>query len=134
MKLISGDRIFVILVLSITLAGFAIFSSAALGFLAREHNSVSRDIVIQAALGLGLGMLAFLAARAVSLAQIKRFTPLFYLLSILFTALVFVPGIGLTANGATRWITIGFTTVQPAEFLKIGLRFLRKEYPRRLSR
>ena len=120
MKLISGDRIFVILVLSITLAGFAIFSSAALGFLAREHNSVSRDIVIQAALGLGLGMLAFLAARAVSLAQIKRFTPLFYLLSILFTALVFVPGIGLTANGATRWITIGFTTVQPAEFLKIG--------------
>ena len=120
MRLVSGDRIFVILVLSITLAGFAIFSSAALGLLARESSSVSRDIIIQAVLGLGLGLLAFLAARAVSLAWIRRFAPLFYLLSVLFTALVFVPGIGLMANGATRWIDIGFTTVQPAEFLKIG--------------
>jgi len=31
-----------------------------------------------------------------------------------------VPGIGFHYGGATRWINLGFTTVQPAEFLKIG--------------
>ncbi|MHB8710505.1 MAG: FtsW/RodA/SpoVE family cell cycle protein [Minisyncoccota bacterium] len=121
MKLVSGDRMFFMLVLSISLAGLAIFSSAALGLFARENSSVSRDILLQAGLGLGLGFLAFFAARAVPLTQVKRFTPAIYVLTILFSALVFVPGIGFHAGGATRWISLGITTVQPAEFLKIGL-------------
>jgi cell division protein FtsW len=37
-----------------------------------------------------------------------------------FTLLVFVPGVGFHSGGATRWINLGFTTVQPGEFLKIG--------------
>lgn len=121
MKFISGDRIFFALVLSIALAGFAIFSSASLGLLARAGGSVSRDILLQAGLGLGLGFLAFLVARAMPLMWIKRFVPYLYGASILLTALVFVPGIGFHAGGATRWINLGFTTMQPAEFLKIGL-------------
>lgn len=121
MKFISGDRIFFALVLSIALAGFAIFSSASLGLLARAGGSVSRDILLQAGLGLGLGFVAFLVARAMPLMWIKRFVPYLYGASILLTALVFVPGIGFHAGGATRWINFGFTTMQPAEFLKIGL-------------
>jgi len=120
MKLFSGDRMFLMLVFSIALAGLAIFSSAALGLLARESSSVSKDILLQAGLGLGLGLLAFLTARAIPLASVRRFAPYLYVLSLLFTALVFVPGIGFHAGGATRWINLGFTTVQPAEFLKIG--------------
>ncbi len=111
---------FFMLVLAVVLAGLAIFSSAALGLLARESSSVSRDIMLQAGLGIGLGFLALWCARAIPLAQIKRFAPYLYAATILMTLLVFVPGIGLHANGATRWINIGFTTVQPAEFLKIG--------------
>lgn len=75
---------------------------------------------MQAGLGLGLGFFAFILARAVSLSFIKRAAPYLYVLTLLFTALVFVPGIGFSAGGATRWINIGFTTVQPAEYLKIG--------------
>lgn len=120
MKIISGDRVFFMLVLSIAFAGFAIFSSAELGLLARESSSISQDIMIQAGLGLGFGFLMLFLVRTIPLAFIKRSAPFLYVLSILFTALVFVPGIGLHANGATRWIDLGFTTVQPAEFLKIG--------------
>lgn len=120
MKFVSGDRIFFILVLAIVLAGIAIFSSAALGLLARESSSVSKDILLQSGLGLGLGFLALFIARAVPLSFIKRFSPYIYVATILFTALVFVPGIGFHAGGATRWINLGFTTIQPAEFLKIG--------------
>ena len=113
---------FFMLVLGVVFAGLAIFSSATLGLLARESSSVSRDILLQAGLGLGLGFISLLAARAVSLARIKRLAPYIYVATILFTALVFVPGIGFHSGGATRWIDLGFTTVQPSEFLKIGFR------------
>lgn len=115
-----GDRTFFMLALSAALAGFAIFASAALGLLARESSSVSHDILLQAGLGLGLGFVALFVARAIPLADAKRAAPYLYVLTLIFTALVFVPGIGLHANGATRWIDLRFTTVQPAEFLKIG--------------
>ncbi len=120
MKLLSGDRTFLFLVLAVALAGLAIFSSAALGLLARESSSLSKDIFLQAGLGLGLGFLALVAARAIPLTYIRRFAPAIYVVTLLFTALVFIPGIGFHSGGATRWINIGFTTVQPAEFLKIG--------------
>lgn len=120
MKFASGDRMFFMLVLSVALAGLAIFASATLGMLARESNSVSQDILLQAGLGLGLGFLALFTARAVPLAWIKKSSPYLYLVTLLFTALVFVPGVGFHSGGATRWIDLGFTTVQPAEFLKIG--------------
>ncbi len=108
------------LILGIVLAGLAIFSSASLGLLARESSSVSKDIMLQAGLGIGLGFLALWVARSIPLDAIKRFAPYLYGATILFTALVFIPGVGLHVNGATRWINLGFTTVQPAEFLKIG--------------
>ncbi|MSU74823.1 cell division protein FtsW [Candidatus Kaiserbacteria bacterium] len=120
MKFVSGDRMFFMLVLAIVLTGLAIYSSAALGLLARESSSVSKDILLQAGLGIGLGFLALSVARAISLTTIRRFAPYLYGISILFTLAVFIPGAGLNANGATRWIDFGFITVQPAEFLKIG--------------
>lgn len=120
MRSVSGDRLFLTLVIILTLAGLAIFSSATLGLLARETASVSRSILLQTGLGFGFGFLAFLAARAIPLVRLKRFVPYLYGGTILLTLSVFLPGIGFHSGGATRWIDLGFTTVQPAEFLKIG--------------
>jgi len=120
MRITSGDRIFFTLVLVLVFAGLAIFSSAALGLLARENSSISKDILLQAGLGIGLGLLALFATRSVALSWVKRSVLYIYGATLLLTALVFVPGIGFHSGGATRWINLGFTTVQPAEFLKIG--------------
>lgn len=34
---------------------------------------------------------------------------------------VFLPGIGVYALGANRWVNLGFTVLQPAEFVKLSL-------------
>jgi cell division protein FtsW len=120
MKLISGDRVFFILVLSLALAGLAIFSSAALGLLARESSSLSKNILLQGGLGFGLGLAVLIVACAVPLSWLKRSAPYLFGATLILTALVFVPGVGFRSGGATRWIDLGFTTLQPAEFLKIG--------------
>src|SRR4051812_19215207 len=115
----SGDRLFFILVLTLALGGLAIFSSAALGLLARQSSTITRDIIDQVVFGLGAGIIALLVLRSLSLAFIKKCAPYVYGFTLLLTALVFVPGIGVHSLGATRWINVGFTTLQPAEFLKI---------------
>ncbi|MDO8407810.1 MAG: FtsW/RodA/SpoVE family cell cycle protein [bacterium] len=120
MKSIAGDRIFFAFVAAIALAGLAIFSSATLGLLARESSLISQEILLQAGLGLGLGFIALWAASAIPFALIKRAAPYLYVATLILTALVFLPGIGWSSGGATRWINLGFTTMQPSEFLKIG--------------
>lgn len=51
----------------------------------------------------------------------KKFYKLAYIGSIIALSLVVVPGLGDGAKGATRWIDIGFTRIQPSEIAKIGL-------------
>ena len=52
----------------------------------------------------------------------KKFRPLVYIMlgfSLLLILLVFVPGIGISANGARRWLRLWPTTFQPSELLKL---------------
>lgn len=120
MRSVIADKTFFVLVATASLTGLAIFSSATLGLLARETPGISHDILLQAGLGLGGGAIALAFAALVPLGLFKKYAPYIYGATLLLTALVFVPGIGLRANGATRWINLGFTTMQPGEFLKIG--------------
>ena len=120
-KSFSGDRIFFLIIVILVVAGIAAFASASLGLLAREDGSPGRLAFTQLVLGLVPGVIALLVLRFTPQKMIAGFAPLFYIFSVGLTALVFVPGIGETLNGATRWIDLGFTTIQPGEFLKIGV-------------
>ena len=118
---LSGDRLFAFIVLILVVSGIAMFASAALGLLARADGAPWRLAITQLLLGLLPGMVVLIGLRFTPpKLLLKGILPL-YLGSIILTALVFVPGLGLTTNGATRWLDLGFITLQPAEFLKIGV-------------
>lgn len=117
---ILGDRLFVLIVGTLVFGGLAMFFSASLGLLAEEEGSVAHIFATQLLLGLIPGIIALVVLRFMPSQFIAKATIPIYILTLILTALVFVPGIGVHANGASRWLNLGFTTVQPGEFLKIG--------------
>ncbi len=55
------------------------------------------------------------------LAAVKRLTPLLLGVAFALTVAVMLPGIGVTINGATRWLGAGPLQFQPSELLKVAL-------------
>ena len=68
---------------------------------------------------LGLVALHFIAHH--DLRKLKALTPAIVLVSFALTIAVMVPGIGVTVNGATRWLGAGPLQFQPSELLKFAL-------------
>jgi len=68
-----------------------------------------------------LGSIALLATLMVSVDFWRRFTKPFMGIAIAMLVLVLVPGIGVSVNGATRWLGAGPLQIQPSEFAKFAL-------------
>lgn len=66
--------------------------------------------------GIALGFLAF----RISLAFFKKWAPVLVLANLFLMVLVFVPKIGMSFGGASRWINLGIISFQPSEFLKLS--------------
>jgi cell division protein FtsW len=71
------------------------------------------------ALGLG-GALGFLAYK-VNLKWLEQQSQILVLLAVLMLLLVFVPGLSVRINGASRWVRLGFTNFQMVEAVKLIL-------------
>ena len=67
------------------------------------------------------GLVLLHAASRYGLDLVRRFTPLLLLAGFVLTAVVMVPGVGVTVNGATRWLGAGPLQFQPSELLKLAL-------------
>lgn len=52
--------------------------------------------------------------------HLKRLAIPFFLFSLFLVLLVFIPGLGVSAGGAHRWLRIAGMTVQPAEIIKLA--------------
>ena len=68
---------------------------------------------------LGLVVLHVMSKHGLKLA--KAFAPLLLVGGFVLTAAVRVPGMGVSVNGATRWLAAGPIQFQPSELLKLGL-------------
>ena len=69
-------------------------------------------------MGVIIGAICFIFFYFFDYHKIEKFKWVFLVLSFVLLGLVFVPGIGITNYGATRWINLKFITLQPSEFAK----------------
>lgn len=116
----SIDRTLLVILGLLIVVGFFLFSSASLGLLAREGARFSSVAFSQLVLGVGLGTLSMFLVSKVHYRNLKSYSLYFFIFSLFLTLLVFIPGIGFSAGGATRWLSLGPVSLQPAEVLKIA--------------
>lgn len=116
----SIDFIFLTITAVIVVAGLFAFFSASLGVLARNQASFYSILLNQLVLGLGGGAVALYFGSRIPHAFWRKHATLILVGSIAATALVFIPGLGLSHGGARRWIALFGISFQPVELLKIG--------------
>ncbi len=119
-RLKSVDTVLGALVLLLVGFGFLIFSSASLGLLAREGATFASVAKSQFIFGIVGGGAALFGLSTLHYRHLRRYAFYIFMVTVVLTLAVFIPGIGMSHGGATRWISVGGFTMQPAELLKIG--------------
>ncbi len=112
-----------ILVLTAVLAAFGVLAIySASNYVAKTQYGDSWYFVKKQLLGFVVGLIAMLFCGRMNYRRFqgKRARWAALGIPILLLALVFVPGVGKTNYGATRWIGVGSFTLQPSELAKYG--------------
>lgn len=104
------DPILLLLVFGLTLFGLLVLYSAS----GQSAMMVKRQVVFYF-----IAYCAMFTIAQLDMKFLQRWAPWFYTIGILLLALVYV--IGVNANGATRWLSLGFIRFQPSEALKIAV-------------
>ncbi|MGN1384849.1 MAG: putative lipid II flippase FtsW [Clostridia bacterium] len=111
--------LFVIIIILLSLGIVMVLSASAPSAIAESGNSYSYVIKqLKAAI---LGIILMLIISKIDYRIYKKFYKAIYWISVLILLLVLIPGLGLSSNGATRWIDLKFIQFQPSELTKIGL-------------
>lgn len=70
---------------------------------------------------LGIGAVFAIAVTFIRIELFEKFAAILLLISIVLNLLVFIPGLGRTISGGTRWFEIAGVKFQPSESIKITL-------------
>jgi cell division protein FtsW len=114
------DHCFVITVLLLVGVGMVTLYSASYAFAEKFFHDRWYFFARQAVYAL-LGLAAFFFISCFPLEKLRGAVMPLVLVTMLLCALTFVPFIGVTKNGASRWIGIGQWTYQPSELVKLVL-------------
>lgn len=114
------DRIFLGIVLSLVIVGVIMFISASLGILNKNESKFYAVIFNQLIYGLFGGLVALYFGLKIPYKFWRAYSLPLFIVSIIVTTLVFVPGLGMAHGGSRRWIEVFGISFQPVEFLKIG--------------
>lgn len=75
-----------------------------------------------------IGLIIMYFMTKIDIEKIKKYTKHIFFFCFLLLILVLIPGIGIVRGGARSWIGIGIFSIQPAEFMKIGLILVLAKY------
>ncbi|MDH4184245.1 MAG: putative lipid II flippase FtsW [Nitrospinota bacterium] len=96
-----------------------IFSSSAV--IAAQKHGDPYFFLKRQGMWAGVGVIAMLVMMTIDYRSLAKLAYPLYFSAAFMLAAVLVPGVGRTVNGATRWISVGALSFQPAEFAKLAL-------------
>ncbi|MFO7809308.1 putative lipid II flippase FtsW [Guyparkeria sp.] len=116
---ISLDRSFLIALVALLSIGLVMVASATLGM--GDSTAAGRGLLIRQSGAVVVGLIAMAVLLMVPLRHFVALRNVILIASILSLAVLFIPGVAHTVNGATRWIDLGFVRVQVSEFARLGM-------------
>lgn len=118
-KIISINILLVFLVVLLCMIGLVFIYSAS-NYSAKIQYGDAFHFVTKQAIGFGVGVLVMFAVSRFNYHNFTKMHIWVAIISIILLVLVFLPGIGMSANGANRWIGFGALSIQSSEVAKFG--------------
>ncbi len=78
-------------------------------------------ILIREVMWMAIGIVALGVAVRVDYHALRRFSPVLLVITFLLLFVVLVPGLGVHAQGSSRWVGFGQFRLQPSELMKLAL-------------
>ncbi len=92
-------------------------------------------ILVREGIWMVVGVIVLLLTIRLDYRKLRRLSPLLLLLTFALLFAVLVPGVGLHADGSSRWIGAGQLRVQPSELMKLALTLFAADFiARRLDK
>ena len=114
------DQTLILAVVILCSIGLVMVSSATLDY-SYEKTGSSFYFIIKHSLYMLLGLVSASILSRIKLDFFNDYSKYFLVMSFLFSLVVFVPGLGREINGATRWLDLGFITIQVTEISRLFL-------------
>jgi cell division protein FtsW len=119
MKSYNYDKILLAAVISLSIFGLIIISSASVVMsynnFGYNHYYFSHQFIY----GFLPGIALLFLLQKTDYKIFKKYALLFLILTIILLLIVFIPGLGFGLKGANRWISIFGISFQPSEFIKL---------------
>lgn len=116
-----------LLVLTLLSIGVVMVGSASVGVSERISGGPTYYFIRQL-IFVSVGLMLAAVAWTIPTKVISQLGPLLLVVAALALSLVFIPGIGKTVNGSTRWIALGPVNLQVSEMVKLAFIIYLAEY------
>lgn len=114
------DYVFLVIVLVLLAFGTVMVYSASYAYSNWKYGD-SYYIISRQFIFVFLGLIAMLFTMRFKPETYRKYAVIVYLACFFLLCIVPIPGIGRVHGGARRWLSLGFTEIQPSEFMKTGL-------------
>ena len=123
----AGDIPLLVCVFLMAVFGCIMIYSAS-SYTAKVQYGDSLYFVKKQIIGVGLGLAAMIGTYFLDYKKLLKLKYPAIIIAAVLLGLVFVPGIGITNYGATRWIGFGGFTIQPSEIAKYAFALFAAAY------
>ncbi len=115
----NPDLILFLIIIALISFGIIILASVSAVFSMKQYGDSYYLLRHQIILGFAPGVILGFLLYKINLAVLKKWSLKLLLATFVLMTSVFIPFIGKTAGGATRWIELGPISFQPSELLKL---------------